>query len=179
MRSHVLLTWILLLAILPAACVTSPQRATFELSADTLERRHLQTRRFDGISEEQILNASAGVLQDLGFSLDESETELGVIVASKNRSAIAPAQVAASILLKLFLDIKRDVDDRQYIRVALVSRPADEQLRDSFHVRVTFQRVVWNTSGEVSTTEAIDDPELYQQFFERLSKSVFLEAQQI
>jgi hypothetical protein len=179
MRSHVALTWMFVLAIWIGGCAMAPPKSALQLSADTLERRHLQTRRFDGISEEAILNASAGVLQDLGFSLDESETELGVIVASKNRTAIAPAQVVTSILLKLFLDIEKDVDDRQYIRVALVSRPVDELKNDSFRVRVTFQRVVWQTSGEVSTTEAIDDPEVYQQFFDRLSKSVFLEAQQI
>lgn len=179
MRTHVMLAWLLILVMWLGGCMTALPGDAVELSADTLQRRHLQTRRFDGISEAEILNASTGVLQDLGFSLDESETELGVIVASKNRSAIAPAQVATSILLKLFLDIERDVDDRQHIRVALVSRPVDESAVSSYQVRVTFQRVVWNTSGEVTTTEAIDDPEIYQRFFDQLSKSIFLEAQQI
>lgn len=149
------------------------------MAPDTLERRHLQTRRYEGISETEILSASAGVLQDLGFNLDGSETVLGVIVASKERTARDGTQIATRLLIKLFLGINTEIDDKQKIRVALVSRPVDEASDNSFQVRVTFQRVVWNTNGEVTTIEAIDEPDLYQQFFDRLSKSVFLEAQQI
>jgi hypothetical protein len=51
---------------------------------DTLEKRQLEMRQYDTKNEEQILSATAGVLQDLGFTLDESETPLGLVVASKN-----------------------------------------------------------------------------------------------
>jgi len=46
-------------------------------------------------------------------------------------------------------------------------------------VRATFQRVVWNSYGQLNRLEGLKDPELYKQFFEKLSKSVFLEAQKI
>ncbi|MDH3588513.1 MAG: hypothetical protein OEQ74_03845 [Gammaproteobacteria bacterium] len=179
MRTSISLGYLIVFTIGLGGCATAPTLDASELTVDTLERRQLQTRRFDGISENQILAASAGVLQDLGFNLDESETKLGIIVASKQRTAREPTQIATSILLRLFLGIDTEVDDRQRIRVALVSRPAGETDTESFQVRVTFQRVVWKTNGDVSRTEAIDEPELYQQFFEQLSKSVFLEAQQI
>ena len=159
-----------------AGCATAPPPEALELSPDSLERRNLQTRRFDGISEDAILAASAGVLQDLGFNLDESETELGVIVASKQRTAEVPAQRVRQFLLAVLLDMHTEVDEQQRIRVSLVTRPVDD---DAHQVRVTFQRVVWYTANEVSATEPIDDPEIYQQFFDRLSKSVFLEAHKI
>ena len=46
-------------------------------------------------------------------------------------------------------------------------------------VRVTFQRVIFNERGQVSRAEQIKDPELYQKFYEKLSKAVFLEAHEI
>ena len=46
-------------------------------------------------------------------------------------------------------------------------------------VRVTFQRIIFNDRGQVSLAEQITDPELYQKFYEKLSKAVFLEAHEI
>ena len=153
------------------------------MTPDTLERRQLQTRRFDGIDEHKILAASAGVLQDLGFNLDESETKLGLIVASKERSAVSASQVTMSVLVALLTGSATAVDKNQKIRVSLVARPAataaDTGPPTSYYVRVTFQRIIWNTNGQVSRVEAIDEPAIYREFFDKLSKSVFLEAQQL
>lgn len=167
--------------LLSSGCATIPDDALV-LAPDTLERRQLQTRRIDGISEKKLLNASAGVLQDLGFNIDESETRLGVIVASKDRSAFTPSQLAGAIALALF-GANMPIDKTQKIRVSLVTRPAlasDGSIRpDSQVLRITIQRMVWNTANQVSRIESIDEPEIYQAFFDKLSKSVFLELQQI
>jgi hypothetical protein len=121
----------------PAAGCAGPHR-------HSLERRRLQTRRIDGITEKELLSAAAGVLQDLGFNIDESETRLGVIVASKDRSAFTPSQVAGAIALALF-GVSSSIDKTQKIRVSLVTRPAiaaDGSARtDSQMLRITIQRM--------------------------------------
>lgn len=162
-------------------CATIPKDALV-LSPDSMERRQLQTRRIDGIGEKELLSASAGVLQDLGFNIDESETKLGVIVASKDRSAYSGGQVFGAVLLALFGGYS-EIDKTQKIRVSLVTRPAiasdGAAVPDSHLLRITIQRIVRNTADQITRIESIEEPEIYQEFFEKLSKSVFLEVQQI
>ena len=46
-------------------------------------------------------------------------------------------------------------------------------------VRVTFQRIIFDTAGQITRAEQSNDPAIYRQFYEKLSKSVFLEAHEI
>jgi hypothetical protein len=153
------------------ACQTGVPPDALKLSRESLERRQLQTRAFETADETHLLQASAGVLQDLGFTLDESETELGVIVASKDRSAVEAGQVAGQVAMALLFGVYTPVDKNQKIRASLVTRPLTPE-RSA--VRVTFQRMVWNDQGQVSKAEFIDDALIYQEFFDKLGQSIFL-----
>ena len=63
------------------------------------------------------------------------------------------------------------------MRASVITHLTDDG--NSMLVRVTFQRVVWNTQGKVTTSEAMQDPEIYQEFFSKLSKAIFLEAHEL
>ncbi len=168
-----------LLLLLVGACTPQIPADALKLSPETLEQRALQTRKYEGIAEKKLLAASAGIMQDLGFNLDESETKLGVLVGSKDRGAQETGQVLAAIFLSVFTGAPALYDHKQRIRMALVIRPTTEDNNKDHYVRVTFQRAVWDNRNNISKVEGINDQEIYQQFFNRLSKSVFLEAQEI
>ena len=234
---------ILLLCVLGlTACAPQIPQDALRISPESLQDRQLQTRRFETTNKKAMLAAASAVLQDLGFTLEESEVNLGVLTGSKQRDASSGAQMAGAVFASL-LGVNTSVDSRQTIRVSLVMReqnagqaktssrlraedvadirkdleksiaaslkkyasPDDAQKiaapsaatamrsleTDLNHrlgtsasggdsiVRVTFQRQIFNTEGQVTTAEQIHSPEIYRTFFEKLSKAVFLEAHEL
>jgi hypothetical protein len=141
----------------------------------TTEQRSLQTRYFDTLKEGDLLAASAAVLQDLGFTLDESETKLGLLTASKARDARESSQIAGAVVMAVLFGAQVATDKDQKIRVSVVTKKKPDSEKQ-MSVRVTFQRLIWNDRGVLWKMETINDAEQYQGFFERLSKAVFLEA---
>lgn len=166
----------IVLAGILAGCASIPQDI-LQLSPESLEERQLQTRRFETGDEAKLLSASATLLQDLGFTITKSVTSLGVITASKDRSAVEAGQVALAVLLSILAQQNVPYDETQKMRVSVVTQPLGDG--KSTAVRVTFQRIVWNTHKQISKREQLNDSEIYQEFFSKLSKAVFLEAHQL
>ena len=142
---------------------------------ETMAWRQQQTRRFEIADEKKVISSCAALLQDLGFTLTESETVLGVLTASKDRTAVEAGQVIGAAFLSALAGTNVAHDTHQTFKASVVTRPQD----DSILVRVTFQRVVWNSHNAISKLERLNDPVQYQEFFTKLSKSLFLEAHQI
>ena len=158
-------------------CATTIPPEALQWNQETLKERQLQTRKFDTQKEGDVLSSCAALLQDLGFTLDESETKLGMLLGSKDRDATDGGQVAAAIFFALLTGAVVPIDNVQKMRASVITRLNEDG--SSMLVRVTFQRVVWNTDGHVTTSESMKDPEIYQEFFSKLSKAIFLEAHEI
>lgn len=188
-------------------CVHQIPEGAFDVSPDMMAQRQVESRKFTGISEEEILIASSNVLQDMGFNLENSEVQLGVLTANKQREATNAGEIAGAIIMAALFRVQMPTSKDQTIRVALVIKPAASEsvigtlysgasnapapvkakgkksdpvaaAPESYIVRVTFQRIVRRTDNS-TYAETMKDPELYQEFFDKLSKSVFIEAQKI
>jgi len=154
------------------------------LPSDYLASRQQQMRKYQTLDEKKIVQSSASALQDLGFTIDKSESDLGVIVCSKNRTAVSVGQATlaitadvASALFGGYSNLYGQTDKEQKIEASVVINPSLAE--KAIVVRIKFQRVIWNQTGQVSRFETIKDPQYYQDFFDRLSKAVFLEEQKI
>ena len=173
----------ILLSLGVIGCASTP-KGFLKPSEGYLEKRQLQIRQYDTTNEEQIISAVAGVLQDLSFTLDESETELGLVVASKKADATSKGQIAGAVFLDVlaafggsYSNNAARCDKSQVIKASVIVKPSLEGKKTM--VRVTFQRIVWNMSNQISRVETITDPQIYQRFYDGLSKAIFLEAQQV
>lgn len=172
-RSLFILSAILFLPLFPSGCINEMAREALTLQPEALEQRRIQTRRFETTNEHELLTASLEVLQDLGFAVDETEPDLGLIVASKNRDASSTGEMIGAFFIGAASDSEVTYNVEQKIRASVVTKGLG---RSGTSVRVTFQRIVWNNLGEISANESLDEPKLYQEFFAKLSKSVFLTA---
>lgn len=165
----------------------------FQLSPESPKHRALQTRVFETNNDQELLSASAAVLQDLGFQVEESVREVGFLRATKERSAREYGQDIGRFIVWVFTSplilgggapVMLPVDLHQKIAAALVARPVNPDAT-RHEVRIMFYRVVWKGAGMGGRNdvppghqkmEMLRDPVIYQQFFAKLSKSVFLEA---
>ena len=162
---------------------TAVERQTAALtSRQTIAERQLSQRRFDTNDEKVLLQASIGVLQDFGFLIEETASGSGLVQASKQRDAVETGQVATQMLLVMLAAVAGSRVDPvwerdQKIRVSVVTRPTSD--RTSTIARVTFQRAVWNTKNQLTRIETIEEPKIYQEFFDKLSQTAFLQAHDI
>jgi len=152
------------------ACQHRIPKDALALSPESLKDRQLQTRIFETNDEKKLLIASAALLQDLGYTIEESEVSCGVIVSSRDRDVTEVGGVVC------FLFLGAPYDQKQKIFASLATRPIDDK---RIAVRITFQHMVWNNQGMLVKNERINDPEIYQKFFSKLSTSVFLVAHEI
>ncbi|MCQ4160213.1 hypothetical protein NON00_09760 [Roseomonas sp. GC11] len=150
----------LLLAALPGAalaalagCAPTPaqQAAAFTPSAAATALRARQTRRFDTADRRLMLQSAIGTLQDLGYQIEETQAEHGIIVGT------------------------RTADGR--VRAQVVLRPGADGR--SILVRATFQSITPRPGSLLTAGETLEDPAIYQGFFEKMAQSAFLTAHEI
>jgi hypothetical protein len=166
--------------VILAGCMPDqiPKEA-LQLTEESSARHKLETRRFETKDEQGLLDAVGAVLKDLGFTIDATSKELGLIAGSKKESpynigGMATSAAVAVISSALSFPTSMPYSKDQMIRASVVARPAEDG--NSTAVRITFQRVVWDTEGKVAKSELLEDSAEYQAFFEKLAKALALDA---
>ena len=158
-------------------------KETLQFADETPARRRLESRSFETRDEAKLLGDGAAVLKELGFTVDTRSDELGFVGATKKGSAYNVGEIAASAatavvsqVIGLGLSMPPYSKD-QSLRAALVATPADSG--GALVVRITLQRVVWDTEGKVSKSELLSDPAPYTEFFAKLAKTSGLDAHEL
>lgn len=177
-------------AALLVGCAKDPNQVAMEIGlppgveegVTTVDWRALQARRFETGDGLKILDAATATLQDLGFTIVESSADVGVLVASKQRDAEDAGQIVGVTVLSFLAALSGSYsnptwDKEQSIYLTLIVSPVvDSRMTE---IRVLFDRRITNNHGLLWRTELIDDPKIYQEFFDKLSDGLFLEAHKV
>ena len=156
-----------------AGCATTPQ---FDSSHMTpLQIRALQTRDYDGNTTSATLKTVLNVLQDEGFLIDYGNTELGLLHGTKTLDDITaqtfglrpthfivPMDAFGPVVNEITIDVTANISE------------FGAQTR----VRINFQQKVKMRDRLVSASPVID-AQVYQQFFAKLERGLFIAKQGI
>lgn len=164
---------IVLVLALQASCAPRIPKAALQLEPETMARRQQQTRRYETTDEAKVLSACAALLQDTGYTIERSETKLGMLLGTKTRKAKWEGEDVGNLILLAMAGIPYQPPSKDFIRASVITYPIGDH---SIAVRVTFQKVSLNAQGGVVRMKRIEDAETYQLFFDKLSKALFLEA---
>lgn len=167
--------FILITTIFLNACTMSYENF-YKLDSQYLERRQLETKFFETNNELKMLDASIQVLQDLGYNISESNTNLGIITGTKDREAGNIGQKVGAIFGAALFGGTPVYDISQTIFVTLVSSKSNT--KNGYNIRVEFATIIYNNVGSYRVERRLE-PEIYKEFFEKLSQSVFLTANDI
>ena len=148
----------------------------------------IQSRRFESNAKDVVLNGCLSVLQDMGYNISSGNRQMGLVVASRKAEVLPPgighavaeaAVVVTTIILSLLsgqdmvTDLPEQVEQTIFVSL-LVSVESESQTR----VRLSIDRDMLYDNGRV-IPDHTELPLVYEDFFEKLARAVFLEAHQL
>ena len=140
---------VLVLAVLQAACVVPmPEDAIFEDDATQLQIRSIQSREYEVTDRIRVMRAVIATLLDLDFVIDEADSELGVITATRMSGYLLSATV-------------------------VVTEKDDAHLQVRARMQTGWTPLAGTAVHELHASNTVPD-ETYQEFFNSLRKNLFL-----
>lgn len=172
-------------------------------SLSQLERREVETHFYETSNTQRVMKAAINTLQDSGFVVQEIEPELGYLRARKTykKRFINKGRLAGqSVMLGLFtayaifsygstayyvVDPARKIGNEIHDKTVVVDTNVNVEPfgKNKTKVRIVFsQKVLLNADGysyvKAAPTRVLKvfQPEVYQEFFAQLDKSLFYEG---
>lgn len=149
---------LLVAPFLASGCVANGnQMAAFSSEVSQVQQRQIDSRMFETADETMVLQAVVGVLLDTGFKVTETNMAQGLVSAQKGKSGFG-------------LLAGREV------RITVTTFKVTDA---SIRVRATLQDISTGMDPRYTRGEQVRDARIYQEFFDKLAQSLFLDANQV
>jgi hypothetical protein len=135
-----------------------------------LQIRELQTREYPSKDLKQVMKAVIGALQDDGFLIRNADKELGFINALREYDVMDPN---SAFVAQLF-----EGSRARYEKTSIIEASANvSDFGRNVRVRIVFQVKIIDNFGMPIDSRTVEDAKMYQDFFVKVDKSVFIERQ--
>ncbi len=159
-------TLVRFLALLTVGC------ASLQLPRSTppqLQIREFQTRTYDTQDADMVMKALLNAFQDQGFTIKTANVDIGLITATQEVSAGSGVSALHRIMGA------PDMKDTLLSECSSNVSPFGAQVK----VRVSCQMKLLKFGMAVEETRAVDDPQFYRDFFEKVDKSIFIAKERL
>ncbi len=137
-----------------------------------LQIREIQSREFDTNDSKLVMKSMMNVLQDEGFIIKNAVLDLGLLNAERTEDIGNTSHAR----MMYFLAGEEARWDKQTI---LDASGNVSEFGNKTRVRMNFQIKTIDNKGNPSDTRTILDPVYYQSFFEKVSKGLFIQQENI
>ncbi len=141
--------------------------------------REMQTRSFDNVDTHAAMKAAIDMLQDGGFTIERTDADLGLIVGTQavvrkpSGGLRALKYVGAAFTYGLVGLIPLNKTDELQASVNVTG--IDD---NSVRVRISIHRRMLDKNGRLKTADPLTEGLLYQDLFELLGRSLFVNQAQ-
>ena len=142
--------------------------------ASQVKLRSAQSRVFDTVNTQRILEAVVSTMQDLNFTVQVLDEELGLVSGKQLLELERPAS-GLNFIYNLYDDQRLLIFSRNYLDWGPFWH-RDDLLRLTVTVRKRNETQSVVRANAQFYLKAVENPEPYQRFFNVLEKTLFLEA---
>ncbi len=155
-----------------AGCATDPLVDSSRLTA--LQIRSIQTRTYEGDDAKATLKTVLNVLQDEGFLVDYGNADLGLLHGSKTLDEIAAQKFG---LEPAHFEHSFGFDGLLVNIVTIEATANISGFDNGMKVRINFQRKLTDFRGVVIGAAPVVDAKVYQEFFAKVERGLFIQKQ--
>jgi PBP1b-binding outer membrane lipoprotein LpoB len=135
-----------------------------------LQTREIQTREFDTADSKLVMKSMMNVLQDEGFLIKNAVLDLGLISAEKN--------IDIENKFQAFLCAMNQGVNARWNKQQILEASANvSEYGCKTRVRMNFQMKTIDNHGCPQDVKTLLDGEYYCNFFEKVSKGIFLQQE--
>lgn len=132
-----------------------------------LQIRQMQTHVFDTQDYRLVMKAMLNVLQDEGYVVKNVDVSLGFLTATKELEERRPINWWFS-------------EQPTWVNQVVIDVTANiTEYEDKIRVRVNFQVKEIDNQGVVYSIRQVENPDFYQTFFSKVSKSIFIQEENL